>query len=129
MRGQSVVQAVGYPDQMQAREAMIDEFHKLGSKAAFCEKIGLSRRYVNLIMEWKRAPTHWKILQYFGWTAVYAVAEDLIEPSLKQKPGRKPLSVSEGIERRLAIDPEKRRAYWRQKQREFRERRKQIHAL
>lgn len=131
MRGHSVVKAVGYPDQMQAREAMILEFHRLGSKARFCETVGLSQRYVNLIMEWKRAPTHWKLLQYFGWDAVYAVPEDLMkdDPLLPPKRGRPPLSFEEKLKRLENQSDEQRRAYWRQKQKESRERRRNAEVM
>lgn len=97
MRGKSVKQEVGYPDEMQAREMIIAACKELGTRAAFCEKVGLSKRYVNLIMEWLRPPTHWKLMAYFGWAEVYAVPEDLIESQLfppvpRKKKGRPSVS-------------------------------------
>lgn len=136
MRGKGVTKAVGYPDEMQARQLMIEEMYRLGTWKEFAAKVGLSRRYLNLIMEWQRPPTHWKLLQYFNWNEVFACAEDLIElePPPSRRRGRPPLSILEKIDRQLAkeINFQEQRAYWRQKQRESRERRKllqQVHSI
>lgn len=74
------VLGVGWPDEMQARAMLLAEFRKLeGGRAEFCRRTRLSRRYLNLIMEWKRTAAHDRVRGYFGWKAVYVPIEDLDE--------------------------------------------------
>lgn len=109
-----VQRKIGWPDEMQARLMIIDACKRVGGRAAFCRQIGLSRRYFNLIMEWKRSPAHPKILSHFEWGAVYMTPEDLLE--LTPRRGRPRSQVPEHTEGQ--------RAYWRQKQAESRLRRR-----
>jgi hypothetical protein len=110
---------IGWPDEMQARLMMIEEVHRLGSKKAFCNAVGISYRYYYLIMEWIRSPVHPKIMNYFGWDAVYMTAEDLAELKPSNKRGR-PLG-SRTTEPKTIVGQ---REYWRQKQAESRLRRR-----
>lgn len=77
--GMLVRKEAGWPDEMQARFMILDAVQAYGSQAAFCDQIGISRRYLGLILEWKRPPTHRALLKFFGWQAVYMTLEDLLE--------------------------------------------------
>lgn len=119
----SIVPEVGYPDEMQAREKILDACRELGSKNRFCDRVGISRRYLNLIMEWLRPPTHYKIMDYFGWRAIYATLEDLNDGRFERRRNiERPLGRPRS-ERHPKTQQEQ-REYWRVKQRESRMRRR-----
>lgn len=65
----------GWPNALQARQVIEDESIRIGK-----EKLGnlleISDRYLRLVLNGERNPTHSAFLKYFGWPKVYEVAPE-----------------------------------------------------
>lgn len=70
-----LVKGRGFPNELQARQIISDEAVRKG-KRVLAEALGISTRYLRLILYSERPPTHRAILRYFGWPKVYEVAPE-----------------------------------------------------
>lgn len=65
----------GYPNELQARQIISDEAERKG-KGVLAEALGISTRYLRLMLYNERPPTHRAVLRYFGWSKIYEVAPE-----------------------------------------------------
>lgn len=71
-RRNSLARGKGWPNELQARQKVSDEAQRVG-KAKLAEALGISQRYLRMILYNERPPTHQAILAYFGWPRIYEV--------------------------------------------------------
>jgi hypothetical protein len=70
-----VAKGYGFPNVLQARQMIEDEAYRRG-KSNFAEELGISRRYLDLVLCHERNPVHASFSAYFGWQRVYQVAPE-----------------------------------------------------
>lgn len=74
-RRNSLAKGKGWPNELQARQAISDEAQRRG-KSVLAEALGISARYLRLVLYNERPPTHQAFLAYFGWKRIYEVAPE-----------------------------------------------------
>lgn len=67
-----VAKGYGFPNVLQARQMIEDEAYGRG-KSKFAEELGISRRYLDLVLCHERNPVHPSLMAHFGWQQVYEV--------------------------------------------------------
>ena len=71
----SLAKGKGWPNELQALRVIQEKAQKIG-RSKLASELGISQRYLRLVLYNERPPTHQAILAYFGWPRVYEVAPE-----------------------------------------------------